>query len=71
MPALQLLRNKCAFKCLTLDELILKNRIEMMRFFSKLLSFVTKKEQFEMFVLLVIMALLNDFCHYMKPENSK
>ena len=71
MPTLKLLRNKCAFQCLTLDELILKNRIETMHLFSKLLIFITEKEQFEISVLLVNMELLNDFCNYIKPENSE
>lgn len=54
-----------------LDEFILKNRIEIMHLFSKLLSFITKKEQFEIFILLVNVELLNDFCNYVKPENLK
>lgn len=71
MPTLQLLWNKSAFKCLNLDEFILKNSVEMMHLLYKLLSFITKKEHFEIFVFLGNMELLNDFCNYIKPENSK
>lgn len=71
MPTLQLLRDKRAFKCLTSDEFILKNRIEIMRLFSKILSFIIKKEHFEIFVFVVNTELLNDFCNYIKPENLR
>lgn len=40
-----------------------------MHLFSMLLSFIIKKEHFEIFVFLVNMELLNDFCSYIKPEN--
>jgi len=42
-----------------------------MHLFSKLHSFITKKEQFKILVFLVYMESLSDFCNSVKPENSK